>query len=618
MKRSLTLVFAIVLGFFVWLVVRLFYINHYKGDEYAKAVLSQQAYSSKSIKADRGQILDRNGIVLAKTIKSYTVILDPRQILEQDYYLEPSIEAMVKCFGYDENDLREKIAANPNSSYVVYEKDADYSKIAAFNKEKAEHKKVTGISYEVSYKRVYPFSNFASHVIGFMNTDGTANMGLEKYYDSELSGIDGLEYGYYDAELNSTKTVKEAINGNNLVTTLDYNVQTVIEKKIKAFREETGCNNIGIIVMNPNNGEILGMASNDNFDLNNPRSLEDFYTEEELAAMSSEDQMNARFKLWRNFCVSDSYEPGSTFKTVTVASALDEAVINTSETFYCGGYTTIDVWRISCNNKSGHGHLNAEEALMKSCNCALMEIVAKLGADDFARYQNMFGFGRKTGIDLPGETTGLLIPRSKLNVTELATCSFGTTFNVSAIQIASAYCSLINGGTYYKPHLVKEITTEDGAVISNFENMAVKQTISEETSKFVRNALYRTVMEGTAKPAQVNGYLVGGKTGTAQKRPRTEKKYIVSFAGFAPVDNPQIMMYVVIDEIHDEAIAGSSSSATKMTSEIFEEILPYIGLYPDGDINYITDEEVEAQLGVYFDDEINPDSLPENFEDPED
>lgn len=631
MKNSLSLVFVVIILAFVGVFIKLIYIVNVKGNQYTQAVLSQQAYSSKVIKADRGEITDRNGIVLAKTVKTYNLVLDCRQLMDpkmegnpdiNNYYVEPSVNILVDIFGYDKEELLDVIQNNAKRSNYIFDYDISYDKMYEYNKYKSEHKFITGVNFDVVIKRVYPYKSFASHVIGFVNSEGEGNMGLEKYYDAELAGVDGMEYGYYDQELNSTKNRKEAINGNSLVTTIDYNIQTVIEKKIKDFRENTGCNNIGIIVMDPNKGEVLGMASNQEFDLNDPGSLEGIMSDEEYEENSKTADglakiSEARSRLWRNFCVSDSYEPGSTFKSVTVASALEESVIRTSDSFYCGGYTQVDVWRIGCNNKSGHGYVSTAQALMKSCNCALMEIADKLGPQNFLKYQRLFGFGEKTGIDLPSETTGILIPEKNFHITELATSSFGTTFNVSPIQMASAYCSLINGGTYYKPHVVKEIRSSVGTVVEKFDNMAVRETISEETSAFIRDALYETVMNGTAKPAQVAGYLVGGKTGTAQKRPRDQKKYIVSFCGFAPIDNPQVMMYVVIDEIHDEAIAGSSSSATRMTSEVFKEILPYLGLYPDGDIEYIVDEELVGKITPTFDegDEVNTGVIPDEYQD---
>ena len=613
MKNSLYGVFIMLILACAYLIGRLVWLNNVNGDEYARKVLSQQAYSSQTLVAERGAITDRNGIVLARSEKIYNVILDPNVILSHDYYVNPTLDAMEECLGYDKDEMLEVINNNPDSRYLVFEKNIEYMKVSNFNKYKNSHKFVVGVWFEENYSRVYPYGNFASHVLGFMSKDG-GSYGLEQYYDEYLTGIEGLEYGYYDPELNRQKTVKEARDGYTLETTLDYNIQTIIQKKIEKFREEVGCNNIGIIVMNPNNGEIYGMASNYEYDLNNPRSLIGCYTEEELEEMTDEEKTAALYKMWRNFCISDTYEPGSTFKTVTVASALEENAITTGDHFNCEGYTEKGGWRIGCNKKSGHGSLSLAESLMKSCNCALMEIADRLGADGFFRYQNRFGFGSRTGIDLTGEATGIIIPRSKLNVTELATSSFGTTFNVTMIQIAAAYASILNGGEYYTPHVVKEIKTADGVVVRKDENAPVRETVSQTTSDFIKEALYMTVEAGTATPAKVAGYLIGGKTGTAQKRPRTEKKYVVSFVGFAPADNPQVMTYVVIDEIHDVEIAGSSSSATRMTSEIMNEILPYLGMYPEGDIVYNVDLDLLQALDSNTGDEINDGVIPEDYE----
>ncbi|MBP5533743.1 MAG: peptidoglycan glycosyltransferase [Lachnospiraceae bacterium] len=613
MKTGLYLVFIVVIAACVYLIGRMVYINNNNGDEYARKVLSQQAYANKTLVAERGAITDRNGIVLARSEKTYNVILDPDVILSHDYYLDPTLKAMEECLGYDRDTIRNVINSNSKSRYLVYEKNIDYTKVSDFNSYKSKHKFVVGVWFEEEYTRVYPYGNFASHVIGFATRDG-GNYGLEQYYDEYLRGVEGLEFGYYDPELNRQKTVKEARNGYTLETTLDYNIQTVIQKKIENFRNETGCKNIGVIVMNPNNGEIYGMASNYEYDLNNPRSLEGLFSEEELEEMTSEQKTNELFKMWRNFCISDTYEPGSTFKTITVASALEESSVSGSSTFTCNGYSEKGGWRIGCNKKSGHGKLTLAEALMKSCNCALMDIVEKLGADAFYRYQRQFGFGDKTGIDLTGEATGILIPRNKLNVTELATSSFGTTFNVTMIQIAAAYASILNGGIYYTPHVVKQMKDEDGVPVRKEENVPVRETVSRTTSEFIHEALYMTVEKGTATPAKVAGYLVGGKTGTAQKRPRTEKKYVVSFVGFAPADDPQVMTYVVIDEIQDESLAGSSSPATRMTSEILNDILPYLGLYPEGEINYVVDLDLIQEPDIDIGDEINSDVLPEGID----
>ncbi len=614
MKRSLYLVFFVILVFSGFLIGRLVYLNNVNGDRYAKAVLSQQSYTSSVIKAERGKIYDRNGIILARSEKKYNMVIDPAVILSKDYYVKPTLTALEEIFGYPPEVIRELVDDNPKSSYIVYEKDVPYSKVSAFNSYKSSHKFVVGVWFEEEFERVYPYSTLASHVIGFTTKAGVGSYGLEEYYDEELTGVDGQTGGYYDSELNSTKIIKDAIDGNDLYSTLDYNIQTVVEEKVSDFIENTGCKNIGVIVMDPNSGDILSMASNREYDLNNPRSLDEFYDATELEAMDDQKKLNALYSVWRNFCVSDSYEPGSTFKTITVASALEEDAVLTTDSFTCNGYTEIGGWRIGCNNKNGHGNLSLAQSLMKSCNCALMEIAAKLGPDKFFEYQKRFGFGKKTGIDIVGETTGIVISRDKLNPTELATSSFGTTFNVSMIQMAAAYSSIVNGGTYYTPHLVKEIRTSRGGMVSVSDDTAIRETVSRTTSEFIRNALYMTVESGTATPAKVEGYLIGGKTGTAQKRPRDEKKYVVSFAGFAPVNDLQVLVYIVIDEVYDQALSGSSSPATRMCASIMKEILPYLGVYPDGDIEYTVNLDLLIDDYDEEGDEGNPDVLPDGLD----
>ncbi len=621
MKIGLTIMFGIFVLTCGLVIVRLFDINSEKGSEYSKAVLAQRSYRPRTIQAKRGSILDRNGIILARSEKQYNVIIDPRQILERDYLMDPSVEAMVDYLGYDEDEIRTLIYNNPNSSYIVYEKNADYSRISEYNRYSNGKQRVAGVWFEESFNRIYPYSTLASHVIGFLNSDGNGSYGLEQYYNDELSGVPGLSYTYFDSDLKQRKIVNDAVEGNELVTTIDYNVERIVEEKVAEFLDTTGAKNIGVIVMDPNDASILAMASNREYNLNEPRDISELVPASELMFMSEDEKLQKRYQMWKNYCISDTYEPGSTFKTITVASALDENVISTEDTFNCAGYTEVGGWRIGCNNKYGHGTLTLTQSLMKSCNCALMEIAAKLGKDSFYKYQGKFGFGAKTGIDLPGESSGILIPLRNLNETELATSSFGTTFNVTMVQIAAAYASIINGGTYYQPHVVKEIRRSDKTVISTYNDMGVRQTISESTASFIKNALLLTVENGTATPAKVEGYLIGGKTGTAQKRPREEKRFVVSFAGFAPITDPRVLVYIVIDEVADPELSASSSPATRLCASIMKEILPYLGVYPEGDIDYNVDLEMLAGIDNEdydpFVDESNPYVLPEDLPDEE-
>ncbi len=616
-KKGMIIAFAFIVLMCMGVIVRLFYIKSEYGKEYSRAVLAQRIYQSRSLASKRGSILDRNGIILARSEKQYNVIIDPHQILDKDYYLEPSVEAIVTYLGYDEEEIRNLIRDNPESSYIVYEKDADYTRISRYKEYQASKSKVVGVWFEEEFARIYPYSSLASHVIGFVNSEGAGSYGLEQYYNNDLSGIAGLSYTYFDSDLKQQKPTKEAVDGYELVTTIDYNVQRIVEEKIKNFLDTIGAKNIGVIVMDPNDASVLAMASNREYDLNNPRDLSPYYSESELMLMSEQEKLQKRYEMWKNYCISDTYEPGSTFKTITVAGALDENSISTEDSFYCAGFSEVGGWRIGCNNKYGHGTLSLTQSLMKSCNCALMEIASKLGKESFYKYQSKFGFGAKTGIDLPGESSGILIPLKNLNETELATSSFGTTFNVTMIQIAAAYASIINGGTYYQPHVVREIRRSDKTVVSSYNDMGVRQTISEGTASFIRNALYMTVENGTATPAKVDGYLIGGKTGTAQKRPREEKRFVVSFAGFAPVTDPRVLIYIVIDEVADPELSASSSPATRLCASIMKEILPYLGVYPDGDIDYHVDVEMLAAMEEDYDpfeDQNNAEVLPEGLD----
>jgi stage V sporulation protein D (sporulation-specific penicillin-binding protein) len=332
--------------------------------------------------------------------------------------------------------------------------------------------------------------------------------------------------------------------------------------------------------MNPNNGEIYAMASNKAYDLNNPTDLSSFYTKKEIKGMAEDEKMEALNKIWRNFTLNDAFEPGSTFKPVTIAAALEEGIVSTNETFICDGLEVVDGHIIKCSKRTGHGEITLQEALMKSCNDAMMQIVAKEGKKLFYNYQNFLGLGDKTGIDLPGEANGILMPKKDRVASALATNSFGQNFTSTMVQMAAAYSSLINGGYFYQPHVAKEIINDKGATVKAFDKILIRKTVSEETSDFIKEAMFQTVEAGTAKYAQVPGYTVGGKTGTAQKLPRSDRTYIVSFIGNVPADNPEIVIYVAIDEPQNVLIQADSSLATKLTSKILAEVLPFLEIYP--------------------------------------
>ncbi len=581
MKKRLLVICLFAVVAICFLIGRIMVITAKNGDDYARRVLSQQSYVSSVIPFRRGTITDRNGTVLAQSIKVYNIILDPKVALTYDYTLEPTIEALTDCFGFSREEIVTALDENAGSSYVRLRRFESYETVADFKARMSKNSHIKGVWFEEEYIRSYPFDSLASHVIGFANTSNSGFYGIEQYYNDYLNGVDGKEYGYYDSELNLKTNIKDAHDGNTIVSTIDAAVQSSVEKHISEFLDTYDCDSIGIVVADPNNGEILGMGSNREFNLNNPRSLEGIIPEDELENMSDEDKSNALYSLWRNFCVSDAYEPGSTFKTITVASALEANSVKTGDRFDCTGSREVGGWTISCSAHSGHGDISLAESLSKSCNCALMDIAAQLGSGRFYSYQNRFGFGNVTGVDLVGESTGQVVKESSLHETELATSSFGTRFTVTMMQMVGAYSSIINGGTYYKPHVVKKVLDADGRTIEDIGGIEVKQTVSSTTSRFIRESLRLTVTSGTGTPASLEGYTVAGKTGTAEKLPKNSGKYVISFMGFAPYDDPRILVYAVVDELHDEEKAGSSSVCSSMVGSIMSEILPYLEIYPE-------------------------------------
>ena len=335
---------------------------------------------------------------------------------------------------------------------------------------------------------------------------GDEVIGVEASYNDSVNGSNGREYGYFDSELNLERTVKAAKNGNNIIMTIDSNVQKIVEDKMAAWQKEIGSENMAVILMNPQNGEIYAMASNDGFDLNSPRDLDAFFTEEEIDAFSEDERMEALNNVWKNYCLSATFEPGSTFKPFTIGAALDEAVVKDSSTYLCDGSEFVGGHTIRCVNRNGHGKLTLSGTLEYSCNDALMQIGALLGKNSFYQYNQTFGFGNKTGIDLPGEEVGILHTLENMGSTELATSSFGQTQNVTMIQMMAGFCSLINGGNYYKPHIVKEILNEQGAVVQSLDAIATKQTVSRKTSSLLSTYMSATLENGTACGAKVSGY----------------------------------------------------------------------------------------------------------------
>lgn len=590
MQKKLVLLFVAIILAFVFLIGRITYINAANGEDYTRIVLDQQQYDSRTIPFKRGDIVDRNGTKMATSERVYNVILDVRVMTSDEDSIEPTIQVLKDCFEIDEEEVRDLIEENPSSRYNILKKGVDYEtykKFEAIDEDDENYPDVAGIWLEEDYVRTYPYNTLASDVIGFTVDGNVGSNGIEASYNNTLNGTDGREYGYLDETSTVERTVKEAVNGDTVVSTIDLQVQSIVEKHILEFNEQhkneasagEGSKNTAVIVMNPQNGEILAEASYPNYDLNQPRDLTKYYTQETIDAMSDEEQLETLNSLWNNFCVSDTYEPGSTFKPFTIAAGLETGILTGDETYYCGGVLHVGDHDIHCSNRDGHGTQTLKQALENSCNVALMEIGEALGAEEFCRYQELFGFGEYTGIDLPGEgeTSGLLYTPENMDAASLATNAFGQNFNVTMTQLAASFCSLINGGNYYEPHVVKQIQDENGNVTENIDPVLVKKTISEETSEVIKDYMLGVVQKGTGSSAAVEGYDIGGKTGTAEKLPRGNGKYLVSFIGYAPQENPEVVVYVVVDE-PNVAAQASSSYATELASKIMSEIFPYLGI----------------------------------------
>lgn len=600
MQKKLIVMFGLIAFMLIGLIGRLMYIEYTSGEKYEKIVLSQQEYDGQTIPYQRGDIVDSKGTVLATSIAVYNVILDCSVLTSDEDYIDPTIQALVKCFPELTGDqLYGYVRDKADSRYIVLKKKATYEEIQPFVEiQEAEDEKgntvnpnIKGVWFEKEYQREYPHGTLASSVVGFTASGNVGVNGLENYYDDVLNGVNGREYGYLNSDNNFEKTIKQAVNGNNIVMTIDSNIQSVVEQKIaefneaytNAFREgDAGATHVGVVIMNPNNGDVLAMANYPNYDLSNPRDLSAYYTEEELAEMDEDAQMDALNELWQNFCVTYTYEPGSTAKPFTVASGLETGKLLGNESYYCDGYETVGGHTIHCVNRNGHNMETLEQALMNSCNDALMQMSYVIGADTFTEYQQIFGFGQKTNIDLPGEarTDSLIYTKDNMTAIDLATNSFGQNFNTTMIQLASAYCSLVNGGDLYQPRVVKRITDENGNTVKDIEPILLRQTVSESTSNTLKQYMYSTVTAGTAMTAKVDGYSMGGKTGTAQKAGRDGVNYLVSFVGFAPVENPELVIYCVVDE-PNAAEQFHSTFAQNIVREILEEVLPYMNIYRD-------------------------------------
>ena len=627
MKRKLALLFVVIVLLLMGIIVRLVYINRVSGEQYKKRVLAQQDTKSQTLPYKRGDIYDRNGTVLATSEKVYNLILDPG-VLWKNYdedakkdCVEPTLSALVEYFDLDRSELNTIMQEKKDSHYVMLKKQLTKSEVQDFEEAMDDKdSRIEGVWLEDTYIRRYPYDSLACNVIGYTVSGNVGQYGIEQQYSDTLNGEDGRTYNYLNEDLEQEKNVRAAVDGDSVMSTIDVTLQEIVEKAIDDFQEKytnnfrEGSKTAAAIMMDPNTGEILAMASNRKYDLNQPYDLvaNGIATQEESDAMTEEERLDKLNELWRNFCVSDTYEPGSTAKPITVAAALESGVVHDGDTFLCDGRQNVGGHEIWCAKKIGHGVIDLEGSLKFSCNDALMQIAAKLGEEEYSKYQNLFNLGLRTGIDLPGEArTDSLIYYAKdlapsdnlaMGATDLATNSFGQNFNVTMVQLISAFSATINGGYYYQPHVVKKIMDSNGGTVKNVEPILLRRPISSKTSALIRQYLHATMYgaqdangnNATGRAARIAGYAMGGKTGTAEKIPRDKTNYLVSFIGFAPADSPQVVLYVVVDEPNAPK-QSTSSFAQEIWKNIMKQALPYLNIYPTEEIPEDMKAEVEAE-----------------------
>lgn len=559
------------------------------GAEYEAAAKNQQINRYDiTIPPNRGSILDRNNQVLAISTTVYNVALDSLQLAEvaelSPEEQEKTLTTLCEYFPeLDYNTLKQYVTINPETGELYMNNHWKYlvKGIERSVKEELEAMNLKGVYFEKSSKRSYPLNSSACHLVGF--TRGDAQWGLEGYYNSYMEGTPGRSFILYNGADSVVHQDYDAKDGDTIITTIDYNIQKIAEEVVAETAAEWSAKNVAAMVMDPYTGEVYAMAESHSFDLNNPNEIPEWETDtkytENWDQLSSEEQLEYLNTMWKNFCVSDTYEPGSIFKPMLVAAALEEGVITPNSSFQCNGYTDIGGYRIKCHLVSGHGNINVEQIMAQSCNMGVIQIANLLGADKFYEYQREFGFGDYTGIDLPGEAAGQLHSKESIGPTELATMSFGQTFNCTSIQVIAAFSSLINGGNLVKPHVVSQIVDADGNVVLENDTEVVRRVISEKTSAYMRTALKATVENGLAKKLQIDGYSIGCKTGTAEQGSRTnDDLWALSNMFYFPAENPKYIVFTVINQPSD--YVEGVQTPTPMTKKLIEGIIKYDNMEP--------------------------------------
>lgn len=542
---------------------RLIYLMVFRSGYYEK--IAQDLHErERSIKAARGKIVDRNGIVLADNKSVCTISVIHSQIEDP----ERVIEVLQKELELPEETIRKRVEKNSSIERIKTNVPKEIGDaILAYD--------LAGVKVDEDYRRYYPYDSLASKVIGFTGGDNQGIVGLEVRYDEWLAGTDGKILTMTNAsggELEQEgERREEPQTGNQLTISLDYNLQSYCEQAAQTVLQEKAADGVRIILMNPQNGEILAMVNEPEYNLNEPFTLNT-----DVSGISDKEKQNLLNQMWRNPSINDTYEPGSTFKIITTAAALEQHVLSVSDRFYCPGYKIVEDRRIRCHKTTGHGAEDFTQGIMNSCNPVFIELGLRLGADDFYHYFEQFGLLSKTGIDLPGEAATIMHKKDNIGQVELATISFGQSFQITPIQLVTTAASLINGGRRVTPHFGVSVQNAQGETIHTFSYDTTEGTVSTETSETLRSLLEKVVSEGTGKKAAIEGYSIGGKTATSQTLPRSEHKYIASFLGFAPAEDPQVIGLVVID--HPQGVYYGGTVAAPVMKEIFENVLPYLGI----------------------------------------
>lgn len=561
-RKKVMIVFVAVFFIMMFLIGRLVYLMIFCSEYYGNKAENLHE-RERDIKAARGKLLDANGTVLATNKSVCTISVIHNQIEEP----EKVIEMLVRELGIPEETARkrvEKVSSIERVKTNVAKETGDA--IRAYG--------LSGVKVDEDYKRYYPYGTLASKVLGFTGADNQGILGLEVKYDEYLQGTNGKILTLTDARgieiENAGESRLEPVNGYDLCLSLDRNIQMYCEQAAKKVCTKKSADSVSVIVMNPQNGELMAMVNYPEFDLNDPFTLVGDTGE----SVSAEEKQNLLNKMWRNQCISDTYEPGSTFKIITAAAALEEGVVKLDDAFFCPGYKIVEDRRIRCARTTGHGAETFETGIMNSCNPVFMELGERLGAENFAGYFKQFGLLSKTNIDLPGEAGTIMHKTENIGPVELATISFGQSFQITPIQLVTTVSSIINGGTRVTPHFGVSVQDADGNTVKTFSYETHENICTAETSETMRYLLEKVVSEGTGKNAKIEGFSIGGKTATSQTLPRSDHKYISSFLGFAPSDNPQVLVLVVIN--NPQGIYYGGTIAAPVAKEIFENILPYL------------------------------------------